>query len=498
MQHRLLGITVLAASLAISGCGGDEGKNNSDGAGGTGSGASSGPNLVGAQGVRITQIAIYQGSKRVLMQDGADATSTVPLIAGRDAVVRVFYAVDPAYNGSEVTGRLTIEGGDDIVVTGVLSGSSTDPLLGSTVNFTVPGDRVGTTFTYSVGLLQEGAAAADNPTARYPAADTRPIPVEGAVNTLRVKLVPFRYEADGSGRLPDVSAEQVERYRVRFLQLYPVSNVEVTVREEIAWNQTISPTGDGWYPVGFALSNARTNDGTPPEMYYHGIFNPASSFGAYCGGGCLLGVTLLNDSPPDEGQVQLRLALGVGFSEVASETATHEIGHAHGRMHADCGFGLDPNSIDPNFPHAGGSIGGWAYDIVNKALVDPEHTDFMGYCENTWISDYNYIGLFNRGKNVNEAYRRARLSAAVEYEIIAVDGEGKTAWNTTPSVHRGELGGDRLDVRLVTAQGLTSTVRGHYFRYDHLPGGWVLFPKPKVTVRRAEFVARGTPAVAER
>src|SRR5262245_17278158 len=52
------------------------------------------PELVEAQGVTITEIAVYQGVKRPLMQNGAASTSKTPIVAGRDAFFRVFYTTD--------------------------------------------------------------------------------------------------------------------------------------------------------------------------------------------------------------------------------------------------------------------------------------------------------------------------------------------------------------------------------------------------------------------
>jgi len=69
----------------------------------------------------------------------------------------------------------------------------------------------------------------------------------------------------------------------------------------------------------------------------------------------------------------------------------HELGHNWGRSHAPCGT-PDP---DPNYPYAGGSIGGWGFDPRTGERLDPSETkDLMGYCfQNVWISDYTYGGV---------------------------------------------------------------------------------------------------------
>jgi hypothetical protein len=45
--------------------------------------------------------------------------------------------------------------------------------------------------------------------------------------------VPFRYDADGSQRLPDTSQAQLERYRDAIYGIFPVSSVEITVHDVV-------------------------------------------------------------------------------------------------------------------------------------------------------------------------------------------------------------------------------------------------------------------------
>ena len=48
--------------------------------------------------------------------------------------------------------------------------------------------------------------------------------------TLKVVIVPVKYNADGSGRTPDVSAAQLARYKQMFMARYPAAEVDVTAR----------------------------------------------------------------------------------------------------------------------------------------------------------------------------------------------------------------------------------------------------------------------------
>src|SRR6185369_10485179 len=121
-------------------------------------------------GVTIREISLYQGVKRQLMQDGRPATSDVPLVQGREALVRVFFDLDQKYNGNAVTALLEIEGQKPITVVQRLSGTSSDADLKSTINFNVPAEAVGPDTSYRVAMLQPKAQVrGDNLSARYPA-----------------------------------------------------------------------------------------------------------------------------------------------------------------------------------------------------------------------------------------------------------------------------------------------------------------------------------------
>ncbi len=441
-------------------------------------------NAHAAQGVTLQEVAIYQGVKRSLMVGGEAVDSDVPLIAGRDALVRVFYATDGEYSGGEIIGRLSVPGGDPIEVKGVLGASSNDAELETTLNFQVPGDRIGDNLDWSVELLEAGEGA-DNAAARFPAEGMSALAVEGKANTFRIVLSPFRYNADGSGRLPNLDDTQVAKITNRIKALYPVSQVETRVRDVYDWSGELGPDGSGWQALGITLSGFRNSDGEGDDVYYYGIFNPAENFFGYCGSGCLLGVTLLNNSPPETGSAFLRLALGVGFENYAANTAAHELGHAHGREHVLCGPGLDPNSVDRNYPHDGKTIGVWGYDITSGELRDPaKYSDIMGYCSSQHISDYNFRALFERGQRVNLPQVVGRL----DYDVIAVDGSGSAEFATSLS-RQSPLEGLAVEVSGRDAKGARA-VRGEYFRYDHLPGGWLIVPKDS-ELRSAEFVVDG-------
>jgi hypothetical protein len=454
------------------------------------------PKFGPAGGVSITEVAIYQGIKRTLAKDGAPQTSDIPLVAGRDAMIRVFYATTGDYDGKDVTGRLTIGDGEPIEVTQALIEPSSDGSISSTLNFFIPGDRVGTQIDYSVEIVQKDSKS-DNGAARYPASSVESVPVEGPAQKFRVVIAPFQYDYDGSGRLPDLSEPTIEKYRTRLKQLFPVSDVEVTVRGATAWDNRIGPEGGGWQEVLEELFQYRGFDDASDDTYYYALFNPEDSFFDYCGGGCLLGLTLLNQANQgcflpgndDFGCVELRFAMGVGFDPVSYDTMAHEFGHAHGREHAPCGPGLDPQSIDGSYPHDGGRIGVWGLDPVTTQLYNPDAiTDVMGYCEFTWISDYNYKAMFERGSAINlPKWQAAPRDRAV---LLSYDDAGNVRWSSETTIPR-NVAGERVPARVRRKDGTFEAANAVKLGFDHLPGGFLLVPGVEAETPEVEVTLEG-------
>ncbi len=116
---------------------------------------------------------------------------------------------------------------------------------------------------------------------------------------------------------------------------------------------------------------------------------PADTIGDYCRGRCVYGQAYLPQSPADP---RGRVAAGVGFGGLEDVRAfVHELGHAHGRMHAPCG---DAAGVDPEYPYENAAIGVWGWDERQRQMVSPERPDFMAYCRSEWVPDYTYRALW--------------------------------------------------------------------------------------------------------
>ncbi len=423
------------------------------------------PSFKAAVGVTIQEIALYQAVKRPLMVDGMPATSDIPIVAGRDALLRVFVNVDTSH---ELTAQLFFVGdATPIQIVQKIAASSTDDELVSTLNFDIPGDKITPTTKYRVVVGEPNVEkAADAQPLTYPATDSDPIPGESAGETLKIVLAPIAY---GEGAvLPPLTEEQIKMYTDGFRAMYPSPKLELTVREPIVWTNTVSANGAGWSALLQHVADVRVMDKAGNDVYYYAPFTPTSSFGSFCSGGCVAGLGMLGDP----GDNYSRASIGLGYADPDSiVTALHEVGHNHGRQHAPC----DVQDADPEYPHKGGVDGVWGYNLLTKQLFPPTTTDIMGYCLDVWISDYTYKALFDRIKLLNGARRivpealKNRL-----YERALLGQDGSVRW--LPSIRLEEPPRAEEKSLVVESESLAETVTGSFYRFDHMEGGVLFWP----------------------
>jgi hypothetical protein len=428
-----------------------------------------------AQNVTISEIAILQALKVPVMQGGTPADrGTLPLVAQRDSILRVYVTPESGFSPHSLTARARIvttsPTGTQAQVfsaTAVVTTPSQEFDLTSTINIPIPGLALerGSSVTVVLNDTTGDPPSTPSSNARWPQdGSLADLDVRDGGDRVRVMIVPVQYDADGSHRLPDTSDAQIEAYRKHFYQLYPTANVEITVRDPWPWSSPINGSGAGMGQLLQALGPLRSSDQPDPDVYYYAAFAATNDFGSYCGGGCITGLSLIG----------VPTSVGIGYSgDVSTGTAVHEVGHAHGRQHAPCGGAGSP---DPNYPYAGGLIGVWGYDPFAQAMVNPANTtDMMSYCAPTWISDYHYALIFNRVRTDNKYYNDWMSNHAARgvkpYVQVPVGTDAtvhaSTAATREPWITEGEP-------REVTWSGGKATA--YFFAYDHLPGGVLYMP----------------------
>ena len=429
-----------------------------------------------AQNIAITQIAVLQTLEAPIMQDGSPADhSNIPIVALRDAVVRVSVNPQSGWQPHALTARARIvttgpmgSQAQVFSATATIDRATEEGDLTTSFDIAVPGIAIEPGSSITVVLNDTSGDAPDDASsyARWPqdgsAAD---LGVRSGGDHLRVEIVPVEYVADGSHRVPDTSDGQIEKYRERFYQLYPAAEVDVTVRDPWQYTGAISANGSGMDTILTALVKLRSSDQPDPDVYYYAAFEPTSSFASYCGGGCVTGLSFIGQP----------VSVGIGYSgDATTETAAHEVGHAHGRSHAPCGGAASP---DPNYPYPGGKIGVWGYDAINQAMIDPStYTDMMSYCSPTWISDYHYNLIFGRVRTDNGYYDdwMKGPDARTSLRCYALAPVGQTGDVRVSDAALREPWITLGEPREIAWAGGTAT--GYFFPYDHLPGGALYVP----------------------
>ncbi|HEX7241406.1 MAG TPA: hypothetical protein VF263_14110 [Longimicrobiaceae bacterium] len=307
-----------------------------------------------------------------LTQSVQSMGAPIPLVKGRDALLRVFLRGDRLNffrpqvrvqllsNGAPVQ-TLTLQAEGDSVPTAINEG-----VLASSWNVMVPGAVV----QPGLSLVVEADPGRTLPLRagsqlRYPASGSL-APEVVTVPKFWLRLVPVTQTLHGTtGQVSNLNREQ---WVQELLGMFPIAEHDVDVRAPYATSRSAS-TQEGWSRIVEEMYFLRTADGS--RRYYYGVLTSP-------GGTTIAGI----------GFIGLPAALGYDRLPAAAGTLAHELGHNFGRRHAPCG---NPAGPDPNFPHAGGGIGVFGYDVFLRSPKDPgREKDLMTYCTPEWISDYTY------------------------------------------------------------------------------------------------------------
>jgi hypothetical protein len=434
-----------------------------------------------AEGVTITQIAGFQTVKVPLMLNGNLGTQKAPLVAGKEAIIRIYFKLDAGWTPHNIVAVLTVTaGGNTTVVKDVLGPvmDSTEDVQISAFNLHLAPEQVTTDATYNVKIVDPNKSApptSDPAPQRFPKDGTDiSLRAQSTGASLKLVLVPMKYTADGSGRLPDTSQAQLDKYKAVFYSMYPVPAIDITVHAAINAPVALAANGSGWNTTLQTLSNLRNQEGGA-DKYYYGIFEPTASFSTFCGGGCIAGLSLLAQQPTDS-WAHAGIGLGYGGSQDGYDsgfTAAHEVGHQHGRNHAPTQCG-QISGVDPYYPYAGGATNTYGWSLMDTGyfpagtLIGLKQqsytvTDIMGYCPLKWISDYQYKALYDRVKSVNGA--TIIPGPTKSYHWAMVDEHGTIVSNGPSFTGNTPPGGEQKTIGRTT---------GWFYPYDHIGGGQLL------------------------
>jgi hypothetical protein len=377
----------------------------------------------------LSDLALFQTVKVPLVEEGAVLTSRpIQVVLGKPARVQGYVRAVPGADGGAtdiaVQARLlvsSVAGVHTLEATGTVTAASATG-GGDTLDFELDASLVAADATVSLDIVEPSPCRSRPQAARLPREGVVPLAPQNT-GSLKVVLVPVRYDADGSGRLPDTSEPQLEQARAALLALFPVSSVQISVRAAVGSGVNLAgrSSSSAWAQLLDSLRSLRTADGATDDTYYYGWVAPASTFRGYCTSSCILGVAF-----QVEGNLPaLRVGVGVAYADDQTRmTMAHELAHQHGRLHAPCGA---TSGLDADYPYPTGSTETWGFDARTGKVIDPTLSDLMSYCSPQWISDYNYQALLERSLEVNGQVASAIAGdrpAARDWEVLLVGGVG--------------------------------------------------------------------------
>lgn len=303
---------------------------------------------------------------------------TVPLVAGRDAFVRVFARANQP-NTSSVQVRVRVYAGDVLVNTmslvngpgvplvpdqGVLTSSWNGILLGQYIQ---PGLKI-LADVDPTNTVTEGSET-DN---SFPSTGTPGAIDVRDVAPLRLTFVPIvqRFDKALVGNISDANKDQ---FLFDARRMLPLMDIDAQIHAPYTTADSIELTSnDGnaeWLRVLSEMNALRIAEAS--VRHYFGVVKVS-----------------YNSGVAGYGYVPGRAVVGWDYLPSGRNVAAHELTHNFGRLHAPCGGAGGP---DPNFPYAGGTIGAYGLDMTTTTIRPPSSFDLMGYCSNPWISDYNYV-----------------------------------------------------------------------------------------------------------
>ncbi|MGA2079783.1 MAG: hypothetical protein ABSH53_04100 [Holophaga sp.] len=351
--------------------------------GGGGGGAGPGGGPPAAPSISLHGWYITQATQRL--------DRSVPLVAGRDGVLRVFLRASGA-NTATPEVRVTLTGGSPPTawvrtLTAPGPGVPTEVReddLGRSWNLSIPRALLVPGATIRLEVDPGGAVPGIDPASKVVAA---PLTVR-EIPPVYIKLIPVR-QPDGSVGEVVGGGRTLDTWTDHFRRMFPVAEVHTELGRELATPGNLSAPGDAaWLRLLAQLENRRKNVDCEPGKYYFGVVRLSHRRGGH---NHLHGLSHLASGE------------SAGWDDLAAyqDTFAHEMGHSFGRAHAPCGVPGADADLDPLWPrdpqHQDAALGAVGLDVAAMAAgapairTSPDYQDLMSYCPPYWISDYVYL-----------------------------------------------------------------------------------------------------------
>ena len=328
---------------------------------------------------RVRTCEVHAGSSAYLTQAVQSLDFPVPLIAGREALLRVlvmasrpvsagipmvraaFYLDGVEVHAAEIPGSRTP------IPTDVEQAQSS---LRASANATIPGSIIQPGLEMVIEIDPDGTLDPDlGVTKRIPEQGRAPVQVE-SVPRLDVTVIPFEWAPKPNSWVVDIATGMAASPDTHEMlgdtrTMLPVAGIEVEAHEAVltSTTETLDLLGET-YLIRTLESGAGYYMGIMPEQVLGGVAGVAF------------------------------LGFPIGFSVADPWVIAHELGHNMRLYHAPCGGAGSP---DPAFPQPDASIGSWGYDFrAGGRLVSPRTRDLMSYCgPPNWVSEFSFTKALN-------------------------------------------------------------------------------------------------------
>lgn len=345
-----------------------------------------------------------------LVQVTQDFAGTVPMIAGRRALLRV-YGVANQCNTALPKVRVTL--GDGTVYNDLALGAGENSVrlgpeqgfLAASYNVEIPASAVqpGLKFFAEIDPANSVTEASESDN-RFPSTGFRTVDVK-VMGPTGLRLVPITVSANNL--TGNVTAENMDQFMDLSRRLHPVFAYDVDIRAPLTTSRAAFQANDQNGSWSGVLSELRTATSQESNRYHYGVVKVTYNSG-------VAGI----------GFIGQRWGLGWDYLPSGSSVLAHELGHNFGRFHTPCG---GPGGIDQQYPkggfYTGGFAGTYGFDFTDGTVKSPQlFTDVMGYCSSQWISDYTYVGMMSFLTDPNRAPTLPMVAGAVEQPSILVWG----------------------------------------------------------------------------
>jgi hypothetical protein len=318
---------------------------------------------------------------------------SVPLVAGRDGILRVFPIATARLGGFVPRVRVRWYASGALVRTDTVAAptqvvptQTDESSISGSYNVMVPGAFIQPGLSVLADVDFDGAVAeAPSTNNSFPVNGT-PLALDvRTADSARVTIIPI--ENHGHTGNPG----NLNTYVALAMKIHPLPGIAVSahaVYHTQSAGAYVPDDSDGaWLQTLTELDNLRTLEAPPAAQHYFGVVDVTYPFGV-------------------AGLGYIGHPVGIGWDgSQDDEVFAHETGHNWSLLHAPCG---GPAGVDPNYPYQNGNIGVYGMDVAAQTIKQPSIYDLMSYCTPVWISDYNYKLVQDwRASNEDVVGRRA-------------------------------------------------------------------------------------------